>query len=357
MTASQSINTTITATFKLPFNYTLNTTTANAYTFSAENVYKDYKNVEQHESVNMDFLDWFSLNDVKNKTQMTAEKQPEFLKVPDVLYDREENPTKKRTFMYWEFYKEGDVIGTAKPYQKCYSSALNQAVYQNTIFYPKYTDELEMTAQEIKYVADAKTATITFLGVTRDQWNYNGGGQDAYAIWHSKFADRIFTDFVLSFQYENKLIDTLGTNYKTGLIIQTLDPNGEIASVTPETLAAAYSNDGKDDAIAKIKATNADISESGVNNYLISYRAKNEYPLDDRNAIEYYYGIANVSQSTKPDNDTYTNVTTRRNYGYRAYSFIKKGTGDNAEVIISDPVYFTIYDVASITSGAALITT
>lgn len=352
LTASQSTNTTITATFKLPFDYTLNTTTANAYTFSADNVYKDPALVVQHESVNMDFLDWFSLNDVKNKTQMTAEKQPEFLKVPDVLYDT--THTKKRTFMYWEFYKEGDTIGTSAPYQKCYSSALNQAVYQNTIFYPKYTDELEMSAQEIKYVADAKSATITFLGVTRDQWNYNGGGADAYAIWGSKFADRIFTDFVMSFQYENKLIDSLGTNYKTGLIIQTLDPSGAIASETPEKLAAKYaSNDGKENAIAKIKATDADISETGVNKYLISY---NQQPLDDRNAIEYYYGIANVSQSTNPEKDTFTNVTTRRNYGYRAYSFIKKGTGTNAEVIISDPVYFTIYDVASITSGAALIT-
>lgn len=357
LTAVQTTNTDIEVTFKLPFEYSLDTTTANAYTFSVTKtdetdnpVYKDYKTVDQHASVTMDFLDWFSLNGVKNKTQMTAENQPEFLKVPDVLYNAATGATKKRTFKYWAFFKDGDDIDTAEPYQKCYSSALNQAVYQDTVFYPVYSEELDLSAEEIKLVADGKTATITFLGVTRDQWNYNGGGADAYAIWGSKFADRIFTDFVLSFTYENKLIDSLGSNYKTGLIIQTLEPSGSIEDETPETLAAAYaSSDGKDAAVAKIKNTASDISQSGVGNYLISY---NQQPLDDRNAIEYYYGIANVSQTTNPSNDTYTSETTRRNFGYRAYSFIKKGTGSSAEVIISDPVYFTIYNVASIQNGS-----
>lgn len=357
LTAAQTTNTDINVTFKLPFDYTLNTTTPNNYTFSVTKasetdkpVYKDYKTVTQHESVTMDFLDWFSLNGVKNKTQMTSENQPEFLKVPDVLYNDATNPTKKRTFKYWAFFKEGDNIDTAEPYQKCYSSALNQAVYQDTVFYPVYTAELEMSAEEIKEVASNKSATITFLGVTRDQWNYNGGNA-ANSIWGSKFADRIFTDFVLSFEYENKLIPTNNATFRTGLIIQTLDtPEGGIENATPESLAAEYaSSDGKDAAITKIKNTASDISESGVGNYLISY---NQQALDDRNAIEYYYGIANVSQSTNPTNDTYTNPTTRRNFGYRAYSFIKKGTGSSAEVIISDPVYFTIYDVASIQNGS-----
>lgn len=355
LTATQTINTDINVTFKLPFDYTLDTTTPNNYAFSVTKaqetdnpVYKDYKTVDQHDSVKMDFLDWFSLNGVKNKSQMSEQNQPVFLKVPDVLYNSATNATKKRTFKYWAFFKDGDNIDTATPYQKCYSSALNQAVYQDTIFYPVYTEELDMSADEIREVAAGKSATITFLGVTRDQWNYDGGGTQN--VWNSKFADRIFTDFVLSFTYENKLIDSLGNNYKTGLIIQTLEPSGAIEDETPETLTAKYASDnGKDAAMTKIKNTISDISESGVGNYLISY---NTDPLDDRNAIEYYYGIANVNQTVNSNSDTYTEETVRRNYGYRAYSFIKKGTGSSAEVTISDPVYFTIYDVASIANGS-----
>ena len=38
---------------------------------------------------------------------------------------------------------------------------------------------------------------------------------------------------------------------------------------------------------------------------------------------------------------------TLKNYVYRAYSYIKIGNN----IVLSDPVYFTIYDVATINNG------
>ncbi|MBU5462393.1 InlB B-repeat-containing protein [Lachnoclostridium sp. MSJ-17] len=361
LTAGQDLDTTIHVSFMMPFEYTLDTSTPNKYTFAVtkendtdKEVYKDYDDVTTvRQTINMDFLDWFSLNDVHNQSEMTEDKQPELLKVPDVLYNEAINPDQKRTFRYWEYYTENADGDPGVCYQKSYSSTLNQAIYQNTILKPVYSEEKEMSAQEQKEVMSDKTASITFLGTTRDQWNYGGGG-DANGLWgNSKFGDRIFTDFMLSFEYEGKQINTIiNSNFNTGLIIETLDV-GDITDLEDDWVDTYQSKngDGTEAARTKIKATTEDTAGTATaGSYMVSFVNKSK--LDPRNGIEYYYGIANVSSTTNRGNDTYTKATTRRNFGYRAYSFIKYGTGDSAEVIISNPVYFTIYDIATITDGS-----
>ena len=351
LTAQYDNNTTISVTFMMPFDYVLNTKTANAYTFTVSNeVYKDYSSVENHESINMDFLDWFSLNDVHNTQDMKAkERDPQLIKVPDVLYNKSDSPDKKRVFQYWELINEVQVgSGTVqKVYQKCYSSTLNIPIYQNSILKPVYSDEIDYSAPETKVLpTEQKTATITFLQNSRSQWNYNGGNG---AFNGARFADRIFSDFVLSFQYQNKLISGLNQDtYKAGIILQPIS-NAQHKSAAQ--LAQEATDDGKDGAIIEIENTAGNSAPADPSAYQVSYLDLAK--LDPKNSVEYYYGLANVKQSVNPENDTYTEATERKNYGYRAYSFIKKSLGnDKYEVIISDPVYFTIYDIASIANGS-----
>ena len=72
--------------------------------------------------------------------------------------------------------------------------------------------------------------------------------------------------------------------------------------------------------------------------------------FDNKNELEYAYSFANISQSKE-----YRNRTERKMKVYRAYAYlINTGAGTDtsgqpADVqIISEPVYFTIYDMASI---------
>ena len=351
LTAQYDNNTTISVTFMMPFDYVLNTETANAYTFTVSNeVYKEYEFVENHDSINMDFLDWFSLNDVHNTDDMNNKRRdPQLIKVPDVLYNKSDSPDKKRVFQYWELINEVQVGSETvqKVYQKCYSSTLNIPIYQNSILKPVYSDEIDYSAPETKVLpTDQKTATITFLQNSRSQWNYAGGNG---AFNGARFADRIFSDFVLSFQYQNKLIRGLDQNtYKAGIILQPIS-NAEHKSAAQ--LAEEATDNGTDGAIAEIKKTNVSTAPSDPSAYQVSYLDLTK--LDPKNSVEYYYGLANVKQSVSPENDTYTEATERKNYGYRAYSFIKKSLGNGTyEVTISDPVYFTIYDIASIANGS-----
>ena len=347
-------------TFDLPFAYAINMNASKVEDkFIIEKtgdyvVYND--NAEQADSIAVDFLDWFSFNDVKNESQLTEENRPALLTVPDVLYNDATNPTQKKVFQHWDFITEVEVgTGDNKVetvYQKCYSSTLNQAIYQDTILRPVYSDWIAKNAEEEKEdPSKTKSATITFLQNSRSQWNYDGCGT-ANTTWPTmhKFADRIFADFVLSFQYDNKKLNSLNQNtYKTGIILQPI-ANAEHKSAAQ--LADEYKNSkGLDEATAAIKLYNTDHATSDPTDYLLSYCSVKE--LDNRNGIEYYYGIANVNQTVNSNSDTYTEETVRRNYGYRAYSFIKKGTGTSAEVTISEPVYFTIYDIATIANGSS----
>lgn len=358
--ASYSGDTSVYVTFDLPFAYAINMNASKVEDkFIIEKtgdyvVYND--NAEQADSIAVDFLDWFSFNDVKNESQLTEENRPALLTVPDVLYNDATNPTQKKVFQHWDFITEVEVgTGDNKVetvYQKCYSSTLNQAIYQDTILRPVYSDWIAKNAEEEKEdPSKTKSATITFLQNSRSQWNYDGCGT-ANTTWPTmhKFADRIFADFVLSFQYDNKKLNSLNQNtYKTGIILQPI-ANAEHKSAAQ--LADEYTNSkGLDEATAAIKLYNTDHATSDPTDYLLSYCSVKE--LDNRNGIEYYYGIANVNQTVNSNSDTYTEETVRRNYGYRAYSFIKKGTGASAEVTISEPVYFTIYDIATIANGSS----
>ena len=69
--------------------------------------------------------------------------------------------------------------------------------------------------------------------------------------------------------------------------------------------------------------------------------------IDNKNMMDFAYSYANLDQA-----DPAHPATTHKNYVYRAYSYITyEDENHNTQYVISDPAYFTFYDIASIAVG------
>ena len=168
---------------------------------------------------------------------------------------------------------------------------------------------------------------------------------------------------MLTFEYNGKTLKELDkSNYKTGIVIESVgdltpDAYGEVTTKTPAEYKAQYEPDtaatttAKNNAIEAIKAaTDATLQNGASGNYLFAGVA-DIANLDNKNSIEFAYSFANISQSQ--GNSENPVPTTRKDKVYRAFSYVYDKTAN--KVVISDAIYFTIYDMASITSGEAYI--
>ena len=170
----------------------------------------------------------------------------------------------------------------------------------------------------------------------------------------------VISDYVTK-DNQNLLLQTIPenerANYKAGLLIETvrdldstevdktkkkmLKTDKEIANSYRAVDNMAAQNAAMDALIAKYKDSTA--LDSKYLNSEISV-AK----LDNKNELEYAYSFANISQSASSE---YRTETTRKDKLYRAYAYLIHigGSEDGEDVkMISAPVYFTIYDMASI---------
>ena len=127
-----------------------------------------------------------------------------------------------------------------------------------------------------------------------------------------------------------------------------LDSHGvNVKDTSEETINSMIANvadDGKETLKKSILS-----GSDGGRVYIKSEIAKAD--LDNKNCIEYYYNFANRKQEdkTQPNDQIIpylSDYTTVRNYLFRAYAVITDGTSDGTAV--SDPAYFTVYDIASI---------
>ena len=69
-----------------------------------------------------------------------------------------------------------------------------------------------------------------------------------------------------------------------------------------------------------------------------AYSSRTLETLDNKNRVEYYYGMNKILNSTPYK--TYK-------YAYRAVSYILVNNGSGWTAKVSDPAYFTIYDTAT----------
>jgi len=271
---------------------------------------------------------------VNNMYDLTSEI---YLQAPESVW---KNGVEK-FFSYWSLKDQK----TGREYAKCYSRNLNYAFYQDTVVDLAYENTSALSPSDN---ADKGTsARIEFLENTRNQWNSNPGTSS----WNP--ADRVISDFVLYYNYLGKQINTI-QNMKAGLVFETVgnldtDEHGEYVT-NRFTYASKHASDNlttlKDDVISFIgqnESSNEKYLKSEFNTYRDTTRPaetinKNN-GLDNKNEIEYYYTMA--ANGTKERELKY----------YRVYSYLKDANGN--VVAVSDPIYLTIYDIASIQNGSA----
>lgn len=246
-------------------------------------------------------------------------------------------------FMYWEIYSDEE----CKPEDlviKAYNSEghFSYVAYDNCWIAPVYGE----SSTPVASVKEVRTST-QFMEVTRNQWtadnadSFAGFDVDTMTAlndFNKEYGeDKLYADFVLNFFYNGKQLSVFDPNsdkVKAGVLIQRLDldkndTTGYITDLdyyankkfTSEQLDAA-----KNDAINKIN--NAPSTITSVKQPIANSR------LDNKNRLQYYTRFNNVEDNS--------------NYVFRLYTYIQyTDANDNQVVELSDPVYFTFYDIAN----------
>ena len=269
--------------------------------------------------------------------------EPMYVTAVESIVDKDDS-TKIKHFQYWSIqtvpadvtsntYQAYDLTKRQYEVARCYNLEFNFTAYQDYIIEPVYGDSV--STHEHK-----DSATITFTENGRNQWNAAGG--KGSASWN--YGDRIFSDFMISFDRADKLmLNTVTDNsVTTGLVVETvglIDKDNDVYTPKSEKeYAEQYDeNQNTDDVLAYING----------GQYTGTYEKSNIKlsSLDNKNRIEFYRGVPNITQ--KADSFANANETNRKYYVYRAYAYMKDSNG----VTLSKPVYYTIYDIATIANG------
>lgn len=308
---------------------------------------------------NLDYMSWYATNGVKRYG--TDAGDPVFVTAPEKVID---NGVTKY-FRYWSVKTvPTEQNYSSVEYTKCYAREFNLAIFQDTIVEPIFTalSEYEISSgytpnPHDEAQANASGATITYIENSRNQYNNNECGENMPNT-RQKQGDRIYTDFLLSFansddtQYRTYADGT----YTAGLLIERCaelnkDVSGNYFTESESDYQTAYgatlTEEQENTLKDYVKGVRSNTAQKADVGYGYQYQ-KVEFDantLDNKNRIEYYFSMAVRSHTGEfVDNGA-------KNYVYRAYSYIKDSSG--AVQLFSKPLYFTIYDMASIENAQA----
>lgn len=246
-------------------------------------------------------------------------------------------------FMYWAIYSDP---GCNNLVIKAYNidGGFSYVSYDNYWIVPVYGESSTPSAS----VKEVSTST-QFMEVTRNQWtagnadSFNGFDADSMTTLDKaedfikgNGEDKLYADFVLNFFYNGKqlsVFDPNSENVKTGVLIQRLALDKNETGTGYITDLNHYANkykseldDAKKDAIKKI-TTNESVIPS-VKQQIDNSR------LDNKNRLQYYTRFNNVKDNS--------------DYVFRLYTYIQYTDASGKQVVeLSDPVYFTFYDIAN----------
>ncbi|MBK6087123.1 fibro-slime domain-containing protein [Ruminococcus difficilis] len=326
--------------------------------------------------------DWVNITGKRNPKDTSTDVEPTFIKPALIYYDGEQ----AYYFQYWSVKTESSYKSAAKEYTRCYDASFNLTVFQNCTIEPVYSttrwsesdmpsgpsswDNYERFDPDVMRNKDtmgkvtpvienlSNEITVAFIENSRNQYNHNGGG----TIDNSRkgAGDRIYSDFLLSYNniagnQQLNLLD-FGTK-KVGLVIQpvgTVDPTeGTQTEAEYATQYGAYVSSADFDAIKEYLSNNG--STSGYQFATAQFDARE---LDNKNRIQYYFGLNNKSfvaynATTLPElASTYSNNHFKV---FRAYAYIVDCTSGNPDwttlKVNNEATYFTIYDIGSIQNG------
>lgn len=301
---------------------------------------------------NLNYGSWYATNGVKFGESGT----PTFVSAPLVIY----NGDQPMGFKYWTVKTFATDPYPSVEYTKCYYHDFNLSIYQNSIVEPHYEN---ITAEEAANyqpdphsiaVADgnANGAVVTFLENSRNQ--YNVINNNIPTVSRQNKGDRIYTDFLLSYASESdlKFKDYADGEYTAGLAIQKvalLDSDGEEGKNTN----SAYYATKYGATLGTMTYNGAAFSQNTLETFIKGSKSFNDdiglersqfdaNTLDNKNRIQYYYSYSVRSHTDLIDNGN-------KDYVYRAFAYMKDK--NNNVTMVSQPLYFTFYDMASIANA------
>ena len=264
-------------------------------------------------------------------------------------------------FKYWSVLTQPtDSDYQQVEYTKCYYHEFNLSIYQNSIAIPIYENISTEQAANYSHNAheeaikdgNANGAVVTFMENSRNQYNvYNDKIKQES---RRNKGDRIYTDFLLSYASESdlKFQDYPNGTYTAGLAIQKvalLDDDGVDGKITDSAhYATKYGAN-----LGEMKYNGVAFGETELVNFIKGTDSYNDdiglersefdaNKLDNKNRIQYYYSYSVRSHTDLTDNGN-------KNYVYRAFAYMKDNSGN--VTMVSQPLYFTFYDMASIANA------
>lgn len=209
------------------------------------------------------------------------------------------NKPEGKFFSYWAIYKAA-TYGTDDQIEvaRCYSEFFNYTGYDDYVVKAVFTTDPKQKNTEL-YVSESENlCTAVYLQTTRNHWNNTtSGSADSGKYGEAdKEYDRIYLDFALAYNYK-------------GLLLQKYDGNDIKIGVK---IYAVKDGDARLLKDAKFELTN----------------------LDNKNRLEYYYGIDN----TRPN---------FQNYTYYAVPYLTVNDAPVATMKITNSGVVAIKDIAT----------
>lgn len=250
-------------------------------------------------------------------------------------------------FQYWQitFVTGSDANNdkVANNTKRCYYDKFNMTLYQNAYIEPIYdTTPTEFSPSEASYKdTEGGEATVSFIENSRSSWNEDGAPDQPTDI-KKQGGDRIYSDFLLTFGYKDKQLNTYsgnveGANVKLGFVVEKVAKlrtvSGKYVTESQKDYQEEYGATPSEDVTKFINGT-LESPHGFLMNQNIAFSS-----LDNKNQMKYSLDMKNKEFGEREEpTDPY------RNYVYRAYTYTKVGNN----IVVSTPVYFTIYDMASI---------
>ena len=247
-----------------------------------------YNNTDTPVTVSgVDYGDPFTVNDAETEYQKNGGHYLQ-VKIPEGKF-----------FSYWAIYK-ASTFGTDDQIEvaRCYSEYFNYTGYDDYVVKAIFTTDPKQKNTELYVSENENLCTAVYLQTTRNHWNNTTTGSNVSGKYGSADTeyDRIYLDFALAYNYK-------------GLLLRTYDGNDIKIGVK---IYAVKDGDARLLKDAKFELTN----------------------LDNKNRLEYYYGIDN----TRPNFKEYT---------YYAVPYLTVNGSAPAQMKITNSGTVSIKDIAN----------
>lgn len=246
-----------------------------------------YNNTDTPVTVSgVDYGDPFTVNDAETGYQYDGHYLQ--VKIPEGKF-----------FSYWAIYKAA-TYGTDDQIEvaRCYSEYFNYTGYDDYVVKAIFTTDPNQKNTELYVSENENLCTAVYLQTTRNHWNNTTTGSNVsgkYGFADTEY-DRIYLDFALAYNYKGLLLRTYdGNDIKIGVKIYAV----------------------KDGAAKVLKDAQFKLTD-----------------LDNKNRLEYYYGIDN----TRPN---------FQNYTYYAVPYLTVNDAPVATMKITNSGVVAIKDIAT----------